>query len=230
MKKRIAALVLALLLTALPLTSLAGTFQASRAIAYMESRFTCGCSRGGTGTMIGRFGLITAAHNLYCHQHAKPLQSCNFYFGAKSAGSCWYQYTGRFNYRVYDTFVNGYSSKNDIGYVIFETPVGDETGWFACRVGDDHYLNEEFTHVYSYDNKRHLDALFEIQYVLDSYQIYWNGWLSGAEGGPVYFWYEGMEYPEVIAVYTSHDNQGNGYGRRLTQNVFNDMRAEGAFN
>ena len=230
MTKKIAALVLALVLLALPLTSLAASFDASHPVAYMDSHFTCGCSRGGTGVMVGRYGLLTAAHNLYCPDHGCPLKYCNFYFGAKSANSCWYEYTGKFNYRVYDTFANGYNSQNDIGYVIFETAVGNETGWYACQVGSDHYLNEEFTHVLSYDKNRHLQSLFEIQYVRNSKQIYWSGWLAGTDGGPVYFWSEGMEYPEVIAVYTSHDSQGNGYGRRLTQDVFNDMRAEGAFN
>ena len=230
MMKRMLALFTCLLLLAAPLVSRAATFDEAHAIAYMESSFTCGCSRGGSGVMVGRYGLLTAAHNLYCHEHAKPLKYCNFYFGAKSAGSCWYKYTGKFNYRVYDTFANGYNSRNDIGYVIFDTPVGNETGWFGCRVGSDSYLNEEFTIVSSYDSKRHLQSLFEIQYVYDSYQLYWSGWLSGSEGGPVYFWEECMEYPEVVAVYTSRDNNGNGYGRRLTQNVFNDMRAEGAFN
>lgn len=227
MKKWLAALLM--LLLALPLAAQADTFNANYAVAYMDARFECGCTRGGSGTMISRYGLVTAAHNLYCYQHSQPVKSCNFYFGAKSAGSCWYEYSGGFRYRVYETFPNGYSDENDIGYVIFETPVGNETGWFAWRVADDQYLNEEYTHVLSYNGSRHMDSIFDVQYVLNSKQVYWNGWISGTEGGPVYFWYEGMEYPEVIAVYTCHDNSGNGYGRRLTQDIYKDMKADGAF-
>lgn len=229
MLRRMTTLLLAVLFL-LPLTSFADNFNLSHPIAYMDSHFTCGCSRGGSGTMITRYCLVTAAHNLYCPEHGKPLKYCNFYFGAVSANSCWYKYDGKFTYRVYDTFANGYSSENDIGYVVFETPVGKETGWYGSIAGDDHYLNEEFTHVLNYNSQRKLESIFEIQYVLSDKQIYWKGWLSGTDGGPVYFYNEDLDYPQVVAVYTSHDSQGNGYGRRLTEDIYNDMRADGAFN
>ena len=230
MKNRLAAMILALVLISMPLTVLADSFNYLHPIAYMDSHFTCGCSRGGTGVMIGRYGLVTAAHNLYCHTHGKPLKYCNFYFGAKSVNSCWYEYSGNFHYRVYDTFQNGYQSQNDIGYVIFDSPVGKETGWYGYIVGTDHDLNEEFANVDSFDNRRHIQSVFTVEYVASDTQVYWDGYISGTEGGPVYFWQEGMKYPHVVAVYTSHDSDGNGYGRRLTKQVINDMRAEGAVN
>ncbi len=223
--KRMLTLMLTILLFLLPLAA-----NAEHAVAYMDSRFTCGCSRGGTGTMIGRYGLITAAHNLYCPDHGKPLKTCDFYFGANSPNSCWYKYDGKFLYRAYETFQNGYNARNDIGYVVFDAPVGDETGWFGTIVGNDYDLNQEFTHVLNYDRKRHLQSIFEVQYVLDSTQIYWAGWINGTEGGPVFFNNEGLDFESyVVAVYTSHDQEGNGYGRRLTNNVIQDMRADGAF-
>lgn len=141
MIKRMTALLLAVLLL-LPLAAFADNFDLHHPVAYLDARFTCGCQRGGTGTMVGRYGLITAAHNLYCPEHGKPLKTCDFYFGAVSRNSCWYRYDGRFNYTVYDTFQNGYRAENDIGFVIFETPVGNETGWYACMVGTDHDLHE----------------------------------------------------------------------------------------
>lgn len=231
MMKRLIALSLALLLTVLPLAARADkAFNMNHPIAYMDANFTCGCQRGGSGTMIGRYGLITAAHNLYCHVHGKPLKSCNFYFGANSPGSCWYRYSGKFSYTVYDTFANGYSSVNDIGFVIFESPVGNSTGWYGCMVGSDHDLNEEFFNLLTYDSTRHLQGLFEVQYVYSDKQLYWEGWISGTDGGPVCFTGEDFDYPTVTAVYTSHDANGNGYGRRLTNDVFQAMKAAGAFN
>lgn len=228
MAKRLTAFVLMLILLALPLITRADSFNPNHAIAYMESKFQCGCSRGGTGAMIGRRGLITAAHNLYCHQHGRGLKYCNFYFGAKGQNSCWYEYSGNFTYRVYDTFASGYSSENDIGYVIFDSAVGDQTGWFGWMTGYDSDVNMEFMNILSYDFKRHVQNLYEIGYVLDSNELYWYGYINGAEGGPVYLSGEGMDY-HVVAVYTSHDFSGNGYGRRLTYDIINDMRADGAF-
>lgn len=228
MMKKIFAVVLCLLL-ALPLASQAAVFNTDHATAFMSSRFNCGCTIDGSGAMISRYGLVTAAHNLYCYQHGEKLKSCDFYFGAKSANSCWYKYDGKFTYWTYEDFKNGYDSANDIGVVIFDAPVGDETGWFGYWVGSDRDLNEEYTHVLAYDQYRHMQDLFEIQYVYSSTELYWQGWLGGTAGGPVYLWGEGMEYPMVVAVYTAADNDGNGYGRRLTADVIQDMRDRGAF-
>lgn len=229
MLKRIVTLALTAILVLLPLTSLADNFNTHHPIAYMECKFTCGCSRGGSGAMIGRYGLITAAHNLYCHNHSQPLEYCNFYFGAKSPGSCWYQYSGKFTYRVYDNFANGYNSANDIGYVIFPKPVGEETGWYGWMVGSDYDLNEEFMNMLTYDSTRHLQNIFEVQYVVTDTQVYWDGWIEGAEGGPVYMSGEDLGDYYVVAVYTSHSSDGCGYGRRLTMDIIEDMRSEGAF-
>lgn len=228
MLKRMLALFLAAMFL-LPAAAIADDFNPYRPLAYMDARFTCGCQRGGTGTMVGPYGLLTAAHNLYCPEHGKPLKTCDFYFGAVSRNSCWYKYDGKFTYTVYDTFQGGYNSQNDIGFVIFETAVGRETGWYACMVGTDHDLHEEFAHVYTYNTQRKLEYQFVIQYTDDPLQLYWEEWLPGTDGGPVFFASEDFESPTVTAVYTSHDDNGYGYGRRLTQDVFNDMKAAGAF-
>ena len=228
--KKLAALLMALLLIALPLAVTADSFNHHYPVAYMDIRFTCGCQRGGTGTMVGRYGLLTAAHNLYCHVHGKPLKTCDFYFGATSRNSCYYRYQGKFTYTAYDTFQNGYRAENDIGYVIFESPVGNTTGWYACMVGSDHDLHEEFFNVSAYDGNRKLDSFYDIQYVYNDKLLYWSGWLSGGEGGPVFFSQnEDFDYPTVTAVYISHDSDSYGYGRRLTLDVFNAMKAAGAF-
>lgn len=220
--KRMLTLMAALLLFLLPLTASADH---EHAVAYIDSRFNCGCSRRGTGAMIGRYGLITAGHNLYCSKHGESLKSCDFYFGAESYSSCWYEYNGSFSYRVYDTFKNGYRSYNDIGYVIFDTAVGDRTGWFGWMITEDYELDGEITHEMSYDSKRNLSESVRVVHVDDGREIHWAGWSSGTEGGPIFFDYGSY----VVAVYTCHDKGENGYGRRLTQNIIKDMRADGAF-
>lgn len=225
--KRVLTLMLAALLLLLPLTASADN---ENAVAYMDIHFSCGCDRGGTGTMVGRYGLITAAHNLYCHQHGSPLQSCAFYFGAISADSCWYEYTGAFRFWAYDTFRNGYNSVNDIGFVVFPSPVGDTTGWFGCKVMNNQDLNGKITREMSYDTNFELQTRYRVLHIRGNKQVYWGDWSNGTEGGPIFFASNGQDNgPYLVAVYTARDDEGNGYGRRLTNDVFEDMRANGVF-
>ena len=207
----------------------AGTFNPDHATAFMEITFTCGCSRYGTGAMIGRRGLITAAHNLYCQKHGKGLKFCNFAFGSKSLNSAWYRYDGRFSYRAYDDFDDGaYYSISDIGYVVFDKPVGDETGYFGWLVGTDEDLDNEYVNVYGYTNKGKLDSVFTREEVLYELEVSLNGYLGDTEGGPIVMSDGEGGNVYVVGVYTCHDSYG--YGRRLTLNIINDMRADGAFN
>lgn len=227
--KRLMAFLLAALLLTMPLFASADTFNTEHATAYLECKFQCGCTRGGVGAMIGRYGLITAAHNLYCHTHAQGLSYCNFYFGARTAGSCWYQYSGKFTYTVYNTFSNGYNSNDDIGYVIFDSPVGNTTGWFGYLVGDDSDLHYEYMHMMYFNTYRHSREEFTIMQVYNDKQVYWEGRNYNYGGGPVFLWYEGMEFPRVVAVYTSDNSDGYSFGRRLTSDIIRDMRMDGAF-
>ena len=234
-RKLMALTLAALLLLSLPLHSLAASFSYEKAICLMTVQFQCGCSRYGTGAMIGRRGLITAGHNLVCLNHSRALKSCTFLFGAKSANSGTFKITVKngkgYTARWYDSFSGGYSSSDDIGFVVFEKPVGDSTGWFGWWAGSDYDMNEEFMNTFDYDGRGRLKDLFTVQYVLDSKRLYWDGHLWDTQGGPVVFDQEGMDWPQVVAVSTTYDTSKNrGYGRRITMNVINDMRAMGAFN
>lgn len=204
----------------------ADSFDAHHATAYMDIKFECGCTAYGTGAMIGRYGLITAGHNLYCHLHGKPLKTCSFLFGAKSPNSGKYKYNGNFTFWSYDTFSSGYSSTYDIGYVIFPKPVGNSTGWYGYQVGSDYDLNMEYVNVYNYSDRARLQTLYTVQYVQDSNRVSMDDYISYSEGGPIFF---GSDY-RVIGVYTSHSSSGKGIGRRLTNQIINDMKADGAFN
>ena len=229
MKRLTIIAVVMLVLLAAVLPSYAASFDDHKATAYMNIKFECGCTRTGTGAMIGRRGLITCAHNLICFQHSKWLKSCTFIFGAKSANSGQKKVTSGYTYTVYDTFENGYSGENDIGYVIFEQPIGDSTGWYAWQVGSDEFLNEEVTHVNYYTYNGRFNELFTIQYVSNSKQLKLDDNPGDGDGAPVYLAYEGLDWPTVVGVFTTGGN-GKGYARRLTNQVADDMRAAGAFN
>ena len=231
MVKRTVGLVLMTILMAFPLISIASSFDVSHATAYMLSYFTCGCSIEGTGAMTGRYGLITAAHNLYCQNHGKPLKGCLFYFGARKTENCFYEYSGGFSYTVYDTFQNGYSSKNDIGYIVFDTPVGDITGWFGVMYG--YRPDSDDLELKNYSQGGFLQSLrtyfdFEIEYV-DGKQIRWPCvFYRWTTGGPIYSWPKGQDFPRIMAVYTATDNSDYSYGRLITEDIFFDMKADGA--
>lgn len=230
MTRRVIALLLAaVLLAALPLSALA-EFDAHLATAYMSVKFECGCTRYGSGAMIGRYGLITAGHNLFCMKHGKPLETCDFIFGATSTSQGAYKYNGNFYFYSYDTFKNGYNAADDIGYVIFYSPVGDSTGWFGYWTAPDKELKNTRINVYMYSDKGSLRTLYTKQTVSGSKQVRMDEYLDYGEGGPVFFAGVGSNGPSVVAVFTSHSSKGYGYGRRLTNQVINDMKADGAFN
>ena len=232
MKKRMLLLVMTLLLFLSPLTAQAASFNRERALAYMNVTFQCGCRRGGNGAMVSRKALLTAAHNLYCHTHGKPLKTCTFSFGCTSTSKCYYQYKGKFRFWVYDTFQGGYNSENDIGYVIFDANVGDKTGWFATKVPSRSLIENNAFFFHAYDNNLKLQMLGELPYMVDNIglEIWIPNFITGMSGGPVTLAVEDDEIPPVVGVYTSTNNYNKSYARLLTQDVFMDMKANGAFN
>lgn len=231
MFKRFVLLVLTLALFLSPLTVEAAQFNRERATAYMDIRFECGCHRGGTGAMVGRRCLLTAGHNLYCHTHGKPLKTCDFRFGPTSTSKCYYQYKGKFQFWVYDTFQYGYNSQNDIGYVIFESNVGDKTGWFATQVPSAYLIENNAFFFHAYSSKLKLNRLGELPYMVDNIglEIWIPNHIDGYSGGPVTLAVEDNEIPPVVGVYTSTAGDNKTYARLLTQDVFMDMKENGAF-
>lgn len=232
MKKRILLLMMTLMLFLSPLTAQAASFNRERATAYMNITFQCGCRRGGTGAMVSRKALLTAGHNLYCHKHGKPLKNCTFSFGCTSKTKCAYQYKGKFRFWVYDTFQGGYNSQNDIGYVIFNENVGDKTGWFATQVPSRQLIENNAFFFHAYDSNLKLQRLGELPYMVDNIdlEIWIPNFITGMSGGPVTLAVEDHEIPPVVGVYTSTNNYNKSYARLLTDDVFMDMKENGAFN
>ena len=226
--KRSISLLLVLMLISLCGISLAANVLET-AVAYMDITFYCGCRRTGLGTMIAENALVTASHNLICDTHSKTNKKINFYFGYKSKSKCFYKYTGSFSYSYYENFSNGFRSEDDIGFVVFPKSIGKKTGWFASSAEDDHGLEWEYSHVIGLQNNKLVEDWNQID-VHSSKQITWPispSFLNTMEGGPVYWLWEDMKYPTVVAVYTSHTDT-MGYARRLTNKIFEDMKRNGA--
>jgi len=185
------------------------------AVAYMDISFKCGCHREGTGTMIAVNGMLTAGHNLVCHTHSKGIEDCTFYFN-RNGNSYFYKYNGSFSYCSYDDFSSGYSSINDIGYIVFPKDIGKTTGWYASRVESDSDLIDEVCYILGYNGPYLAFDRGRVD-VESSKQISWHmstSYKGASEGGPVYYGYEGLVYPVLVAVYTSFSDTGS-YGWRV---------------
>jgi len=102
--------------------------------------------------------------------------------------------------------------------------LGEKTGWFACQVPSDQLIEKEFFHAYSYDAKRKLQWTWDLAYPDDAWEMKMPFSFSGTEGGPITYTAENAEFPAVIGVYTSKGSDGLSYIRRLTLDVFNDMK------
>ena len=221
--KRFLVLILALILVIPPMTASAG-FDKHRPTALMTIEFNCGCKQKGCGVMIGKYGLLTAAHNLHCRFHGKGLKSCTFLFGATSAYVGKRKYYNGFTYVWYDDFSKGYSPDNDIGFVIFKYDVGKNTGWYGYRIASDYELDGKTGHIAYYNSScRFGDDFMAKISVNSSLLLSLSDFPSVETAGPVFIWENDMPY--VVGVMTST----SGKARRLTQQVYDDMRSYGCF-
>lgn len=193
------------------------------AVVYLNATFECGCNRTGGGAMVGLNVLITAAHNLVCPTHNKSLKYCNFFFGYDGK-SYTKEYRGKFFYGWCSDFSNGYDSRNDIGYVIFNENVGSQTGFFEVGFMDpeDDSWSWDYYNIYGYSGKNLVVDRAKLSGI-DSREISWpmsSGFSGTLEGGPV------EAGNMVFAIYTSHSGM-TGYGRLITRDIWQDIRNNG---
>ena len=194
-----------------------------RTIAYMDITFRCGCSRVGTGAMVCADGLLTAGHNLICSKHSKTADRIDFYFGYVSENDYYYRYDGHIHYWYEDSFKKGYHSRHDIGYVRFDENVGQKTGWLATRYGPDREFNGKTCSIIAYSKDGELTE-YSAQISIDSklqFSLNQEELPYGGEGAPVCIERNGKT--TLVAVYNSH-MKNSCLGRRLTKELFNDMK------
>ncbi len=198
------------------------------AVAYFEVKFHCGCTWNGTGTMIATNAMITAAHNLVCYTHNRGVNTATFYF-ERDNRKYRTSYNGKFNYHSYADFSRGYESDDDIAYIIFPKDIGSNTGWYASSAESDDDIKWEFCHMIGYNGYKRLYDWEQVE-VESSKLISWPAsreYREGNQGGPVYYRYEGLEYPVLVAVYITCSNT-RAYARRITNNIYSDMERDGA--
>ena len=216
-----------------PLLSGAEQVAVDSRIVALHTTFECGCEVTKDGVMISQNGLVTKSNALYCSTHGKKYSHITFYFGYVGNGNAVYQYDGDdFKCHAYETFEGGYNQENDIGYVKFFEPIGDETGWYAIKAPSDNDLNGAnlFYRINrpSGTEERTVPSFT----ILDKKFLYMPYTESIASGLPVILpdQYAGDGY--VVGIINSYVNSGTEQHcniRRITSRVYNDMLSDGLF-
>jgi len=194
------------------------------AIAYLVVKGQCGCDWTGSGFMVGKSGMVTAAHCLVCSKHHQWVKGMTMYFGYRSNKNYVYRYNEQFTYwygaNPYAT--GSYNSTNDYAYIKLNKNVGDKVGNFGIRSARDSHNGQTFN-LAGYRNgvlktstgavSIHNDKLF--QYQIDTE--------PGYSGCPVF----DNEY-YAVGINVSHDSFAN-YAHRFPSSLVTEMRGNGIF-
>ena len=190
------------------------------AVAYMEMHYSCGCEGTGTGFMVERNKLMTAAHCMVCTDHSAWADDIKFYFGYKDTWNFTYVYAGEWYAFVGNTFPNKkYTTDNDWAVVKFYENVGDIVGWFGFY---SEMPNDQLTNEYL-DLLGYKWGTLRLSYGhatigsgnLINYQMDME---HGNSGGPVFYLdKEGVPYAVAINI---ADNDKSNYGYRITKDVY----------
>ena len=195
-------------------------------IARIEVTGACGHTWDGTGFMIGRNFLLTAAHCLFCPEHRMGAEKAVFCFGYRNRRNCMLRYEGEWTAFVGTDFASGYDQgamAEDWCFVRFEENIGEETGWLGFNTPEDGELNSRIYKAVGYRKE-------ELKYALGAAAAYDArlftcpaDTIQGNSGGPYLF---EDQYADGIIVAEDRRNQLN-IGRRLTPEIWSLMRQEG---
>ena len=200
------------------------------AIAYMYVKASCGCDWVGSGFMVSRYCLMTAAHCIVCCTHGKSASQMTLYFGYRSNKDYYYRYDGATTYWYGTNFSNGdgtysYSPHTDwdYAYVKLERPMGDKTGWFGTQSRIDSHLSKGTYEVAGYRDGTLKTSQGKVS-ALNEYQIsYTIDTLPGNSGCPIF----DSEYYAVGINIAQNDTKN--FGRRITTSLLQEMRRNGMF-
>lgn len=191
------------------------------AIAYMKTHFECGCDKEGTGFMVDRDRLLTAAHCLVCPYHGAWADRITFYFGYKNSKTYAYKYDGRWTAYAGNLFSSKeYIMDWDYGCVKLYEPVGDSVGWFGCSWGlPDNFFYIEYLYIAGYrDAILKYDGGYAAPYG-SQHIMYTMDMQPGNSGGPVF-----TEDYHAVAINIAEDDSFN-YGYRLSDYVMDELNA-----
>lgn len=157
-------------------------------VAYMVVKAQCGCSWVGTGFMVSKNRMLTAAHCMVCHTHGKWAKNLTLYFGHTSRKKYVYKYSGKWYAWSGDLFSNkAYRVDYDFACVRLYKDVGKKTGWLKpAWSASDRELNGKWVTVAGYRDGKLKAAAGSIATVWEHHLGYTIDTLAGSSGGPVF--------------------------------------------
>lgn len=203
------------------------------AIAYLEVRGSCGCTWAASGFMVSRDCLMTGAHCVLCGDHNQPAEKFVMYFGYKSHKNYLLKYDGdtSFWWGANALEDGSFNSDWDFAFIKLTKDVGSTTGWFGLTARGDAQLEGARLEVAGYRDgllKKHWGtATVESAYCIN----YDNDTQGGNSGCPVFTDDYYVVAIHVAGVTSSLTGEARyNVGRRITDELLNDMIAKGMFN
>ena len=200
------------------------------AIAYMEVEGRCGCSWTASGFMVSKDCLMTGAHCVVCQEHNSTAGYITMYFGYKSSKNYLLKYDGETSYWYGSNVYEGeyYNTDWDYAYIELKKPVGNTTGWFGLSaLSDAEFTNAGFE-VAGY-RRGEMTKDWGVTQVRTDYAVTHNAdTLAGNSGCPIF----NKDYYVVaihVAENTHNSNAPYNIGRRITQDLINEMYAVNLF-
>lgn len=198
------------------------------AIAYMEMEFSCGCEATGSGFMVSKNCLMTAAHCLVCQDHEGTVSGITMYFGFKSKKNYLLRYNDAATYwysNSYHPSRNFYDSDWDYAYIQLRKDVGNTTGWFGMTSLSDASAATAFMEVSGYRLGK-IQTSYGTMSVLNDKRFYhYADTEPGYSGCPVF----NSDY-YVVAINIAHSlYYEENIARRITRELIDDMRGNGMF-
>lgn len=186
------------------------------AIGLLHCTGKCGCSWQGSGFMVSRRMMMTAAHCLVCSEHHVLVRDMDIYFGYQNNNNYYYRYDG--GSHIWAATDSPQANREaDFGYVLFDQPVGDRVGAFGTAAVYDGELESSWLIASGYR-----DGVLKACYGLarkqgDNMFTIDADWVSGNSGGPIY-----NDNYYVVGIIVAHsDNPPTNYARRITPDLVN---------
>lgn len=199
----------------------------NRAVIYLNMRYPNNKWYCGTGYMIGRNTIATAAHCIYSYEDGGYPVEMRLYPGKKGDYTP-YGMTYATDFIVPTAYINlskvslyGYDSamqKVDYGIIHVNNDLGDTLGWFGYRTYESlQSKNKNYHMVGYYDGKLTTQQGKNLVYSRDNkyLEMYFDV-VGGQSGSPVFFDKKGDRY--VIGHLTSGNNFSNG-GVAMTKEI-----------